>query len=203
MRRIILLITFLGSVPCFGQTDFGIKGGLNFNSNGKLREIQIQGENILQDRGDAAIGYHLGIYAKFPLSRFYFRPELVFTRTNSSYEVDTKKGNYKMSKIDIPLLFGYRLIGPLNVFMGPSFQYFLSNDLDIEDISISDVKNELTAGLHLGAALEIGNVGLDVRYERGFSENEAIFISDTTGIDGGVLDARTSMLIFSVYVNLL
>jgi len=192
-NNLLCFVFLLASVSSFAQ--FGVKAGLNFNSNGELREIVTAGENILEDSGDAKIGYHLGAYYEINFSKLYLRPEVVYTKTKSEYNSNA----YDMSKIDVPVLLGIDVIGPLSVFAGPAFQYILDNDY--ENFTISDVRNDITVGFNFGAAVKIGNIGFDVRYERGFSENEATIL-DSNNIAIGTLDSRPSQLIFSLSLRL-
>ncbi len=192
-NNLLCLILLLTSATCFAQ--FGVKAGLNFSSNGELREIVTAGENILEDRGDSKIGYHVGAYYEFNFSKLYLRPEVVYTKTQSEYG----SSNYDMSKIDVPVLLGIDVIGPLSLFAGPAFQYTLDNGLD--DVNISDVENDITVGFNFGAAVKFGNIGLDVRYERGFTQNEASIL-DSNNVRIGTLDSRPSQLIFSLSLKL-
>ncbi|WP_420573056.1 outer membrane beta-barrel protein [Kordia sp.] len=192
-NNLLCLVFLLVSASCFAQ--FGVKAGLNFNSNGELREVVTAGENIIEDSGDAKIGYHVGAYYEINFSKLYLRPEVVYTKTKSEYGSSA----YDMSKIDVPVLVGIDVIGPLSIFAGPAFQYTLDNDLD--NATISDVQNDITVGFNFGAAVKFGNIGLDVRYERGFSENEASIL-DTNNVKIGTLDSRPSQIIFSLSLRL-
>ncbi|QHI39182.1 hypothetical protein IMCC3317_45870 [Kordia antarctica] len=192
-NKVVCLVFLLASLSCFAQ--FGLKAGLNFNSNGELREVVTAGENIIEENGDAKIGYHVGAYYNIQFGKLYVRPEVIYTKTKSEYQ----SNSYDMSKIDVPLLVGIKVIGPLSVFAGPSFQYTLDNDF--ENATVSDVENDITAGFHFGAAVQFGNIGLDLRYERGFSENEAAVL-DSNNIQIGTLDSRPSQLIFSLSFQL-
>jgi hypothetical protein len=100
-----------------------------------------------------------------------------------------------MQKLDAPLLVGLKVIGPISVFGGPSLQYILDSEFD--GISIDDVEKELTVGLNFGIGLNFNKVGIDLRYERGFSENEATFIGNN-GIGTSRLDTRPDQLILSL-----
>ncbi|WP_430412925.1 outer membrane beta-barrel protein [Kordia sp.] len=194
MKNNLLCLVFLFvSASCFAQ--FGVKAGLNFNSNGELREVVTVGENIIEESGDAKVGYHFGAYYNIDLGKLYLRPEVVYTKTKSEYQSNA----YDMSKIDVPVLLGLDVIGPLSVFAGPSFQYTLDNDF--ENATISDVENDITVGFNFGAMVKIGNIGLDVRYERGFTENEANIL-DSNNVQIGTLDSRPSQIIFSLSLKL-
>ena len=188
-----VLLTVIGLTSnAQNGTGFGIKGGLNYNGNG----------DYFESIGDAAqhpdktIGYHLGFFGKFG-DKIYFRPELVYTSTKSDYN----DGTFKMNKLDAPLLVGLRFFHFINVFGGPSLQYILNTDFN--DININDVKNDVTVGLNFGIGVEINKVGIDLRYERGFNNNEATFIDNNLG--GTVvssIDTRPEQLILSLSVKL-
>jgi hypothetical protein len=171
---------------------FGLKGGLNYNANG----------DYFESAGDAArdpggnIGYHIGLFAKFG-EQIYVRPELIYTRTTSDYD----GSDFKMGKLDVPVLIGLKVIGPLHVFAGPAFQYIL--DTEFDGITINDVENDFSVGLHIGAGLSLGKVGVDLRYERGLSNNEARFINtNITNVPNSRIDTRPNQLILSLSLKL-
>ncbi len=191
-----LLVAFalLASATSFAQagSGFGLKGGLNYSANG----------NYFESAGDAArnpdrnVGYHLGIFGKLG-NRLYFRPELVYTKTKSDYDGD----KFDMSKLDLPLLVGIKVIGPLHVFGGPAFQYIL--DSEFEGISVDRIENDFSVGLNLGAGVNLGKLGIDLRYERGFSDNEARFINtNITTVGDSRIDTRADQLILSLSLSL-
>jgi len=193
MRKTIFLLFFIGSVSTnWGQTgpSFGIKAGLNYNGNGSYFESI----GAVAENPDRNIGFHLGLFGKFG-NDLYFKPELVYTNTKSDYS----PSDFKMSKIDAPLLVGIKVIGPLSLFGGPSFQYILNSEFD--DISIKEIDNDISVGLNFGAAINFNKFGVDLRYERGFSQNEARFLSNNN-IDISRLDTRPEQLILSVSVVL-
>ena len=127
----------------------------------------------------------------------YIRPELIYTKTTSEYVLNTINQDFEISKIDVPFLIGIELIGPLSVFAGPSFQYILDNKL--KGIDIQKVEDEFTVGLNIGVGLQLGRLGLDVRYERGLNSNEAEFTTNNTNFR---LDTRPEQLIFNISYSL-
>lgn len=195
MTRTLLMAAFaMVSMTAFSQTGpgFGIKGGLNYGGNG----------NYFESAGDAArnpdsnIGYHFGVFGKLG-NRLYFRPELIYTKTKSDYDGD----KFDMSKLDAPLLLGAKIIGPLNIFAGPAFQYILQSEFD--GISIDRVENDFSVGMHIGAGVSLGKLGIDLRYERGFSNNEAEFINtNITSVPPSRVDTRPDQLILSLSLQL-
>jgi hypothetical protein len=188
-KTLMVMVVALFSATAFAQSGsgFGIKAGLNYNGNG----------DYFESAGDAArnpdrnVGFHAGIYGKIG-NRIYLRPELVYTSISSDYDND----DFKMKKLDVPVLLGAKVIGPLHVFAGPAFQYVL--DTEFDGITINNVENDFTVGLNIGAGVNLGKIGIDLRYERGFSENEANFINtNITTVGESRVDTRPDQLILS------
>lgn len=195
MKKTLLTAIFamLGMVA-FAQSGsgFGIKGGLNYNGNGKYFD---SAEDAFQNP-DRNVGYHLGVFGKFG-NAIYVRPELVYTSTKSGYD----NGDLKINKLDVPVLVGLKVIGPLHVFAGPAFQYILNTKFD--GVTIGDIENDFSVGLNMGIGVNLGKLGLDLRYERGFSENEVTFINtNLTNLSGDRVDTRPDQLILSLSVKL-
>tara|TARA_R110002049_G_scaffold12717_1_gene56512 strand:+ start:47 stop:682 length:636 start_codon:yes stop_codon:yes gene_type:complete len=184
----LLAIAIIIPTTAIAQTveGIGLKAGLNYNGNGDYFEsIGANAENP-----DRNVGYHFGLFGKIG-DQVYFRPELVYTSTKSDYDNDS----FKMQKLDAPLLVGLKVLGPLSVFGGPSLQYILDSEFD--GIAINDVENDFSVGLNFGIGFNLNKLGIDLRYERGFSDNEATFI-DNNGIGTSRLDTRPDQLILSL-----
>ncbi|MDG5493058.1 PorT family protein [Psychroserpens sp. SPM9] len=196
MKKLVIS-TFLLTLFCFSASaqkgsSFGLKGGLNYNANGDYFESI--GDNA--QHPDRNIGYHIGVFGKIG-NDLYFRPELIYTSTKSDYQNDS----FDMKKIDAPLLVGIKVIGPVSVFGGPSLQYIL--DTEFEGINIDNVEDDFSVGLNFGIGLNFNKIGIDLRYERGFSDNEATFIGNNLG-EGIIsrIDTRPDQLILSLSVAL-
>lgn len=203
MKRVFLIaVMALASATAFAQKDsgFGIKGGLNYNQNGDLIASVGDAASDIIEGSSGKIGYHFGVFGKIELAKIYIRPEAIYTRTTSTYDVNGISTDFDITKIDVPVLLGINLVGPLHIFAGPAFQYQVENDL--EGFSINEAENDFSVGLHAGLGVNLGRLGLDVRYERGFSENEANFIgTNVTNVDGRV-DSRPSQVIFSLSLKI-
>ncbi|GAL01422.1 hypothetical protein JCM19314_866 [Nonlabens ulvanivorans] len=192
MKKVFIAIMFLTAAMVQAQEDggFGIKAGLNYGSNGDLSQ---NGQTII-DNPDENFGYHFGVFGKIDLGPIYLRPELSYTVLNSDYDSSA----LEVKKLDAPVLVGFQVIGPLHVFAGPSFQYIL--DTELQDVDLQDVQEEFSIGLQIGVGVNIGNLGIDLRYERGLSENEAEF--SKLGQLGGTLDTRPQQIIVGLSLNL-
>ena len=195
--RIITLfvITLLASTQiASAQSGWGVMGGLTFNSTGDLIN---ETSEIIDSKGSNSSGFNIGLFAKADLGLLYIRPELLYTEFKTTYHAIGEPIDYKESKIDLPVLVGMRIIGPLKLFVGPDFQFLLNNDLD--GFKFSDIENDFTVGGNFGLALALGKLELDLRYERGFTDNEVAFINNNiTEIPEARVDARSEQLIVNL-----
>ena len=184
------VIAFTSSLAVNAQngSGFGLKAGLNYNGNGDYFESI----SATAEHPDRNVGYHVGVFGKIG-DAIYFKPELVYTNTKSSYN----SNDFKMQKFDAPLLVGVKFLDLVSVFGGPSLQYIVGTEFD--GITIDDVNNDFTVGLNFGIGLNFNRFGIDLRYERGFSDNEATFINTNLG-SGAVsrIDTRPEQLILSL-----
>ena len=137
---IITVLVFLFAIQtAFSQLSWGVKGGLNFNSNG---DITYEIADIIEGGVESAsgVGYHAGIYMKAKATRLYVKPELLFTHTESDY----KSAKFSMNKIDLPINIGFKIFGPISIYAGPSFQYIL--DSKLEETSLREIDKDISVG---------------------------------------------------------
>lgn len=191
MKKILLIAMVLIGGTAFSQASFGLKGGLNYGATGDYESISDGVEDAMTIEGKSKSGYHFGVFSKLEFLGIFLQPEVLYTNLNTDYEIF----DYKLTKIDAPLLVGIKVLGPLNVKAGPSFQYILENELENSDFSIREVENQITVGYQLGAGIELGNLAFDARYEGAFTENTAF--SDTASEEFSI-DSRPSQWIFSI-----
>ncbi len=190
MRNLFFILMIAIAIPTatMAQTaeGIGLKAGLNYNANGNYFE-SINNNSKNPDRN---VGYHIGLFGKIG-DQIYFRPEVVYTSTKSDYDDDS----FKMQKLDAPLLVGIKVLGPISVFGGPSLQYILDSEFD--GVAINNIENDFSVGLNFGIGLNFKKLGIDLRYERGFSDNEATFLRNND-INTNRLDTRPDQLILSL-----
>ncbi|MGD1946652.1 MAG: outer membrane beta-barrel protein [Croceivirga sp.] len=196
MKKTLLMVAvFFTSYGIYAQagSGFGIKAGLNYTGNGEYFDSV---ENA-RENTDRNAGFHIGVYGKLG-NRIYVRPELVYTSTTSGYD----EGDLKLQKLDVPVLVGAKIIGPLHGFIGPSFLYILNSKF--ADVTIDNIENDFTVGLNLGVGVNLGKFGVDLRYERGLSSNEISLIESNLNfpdVDDRV-DTRPDQLILSFSVKI-
>ncbi|WP_405604569.1 outer membrane beta-barrel protein [Polaribacter sp. Asnod1-A03] len=196
MKKIVLVmcLAFGFSQISNAQIDFGLKGGLNYNNSGDAT-FSSTGNDILEG-AESKSGYHAGIWFRgdLPIIGLYLRPEIVYTQVKSEYIYNNSSTDYDFKKIDVPVLIGKKFFGFVNAFIGPSFQYILDDEFNFSNLSTDDFE-KFSIGAQMGFGIEVGNLGVDVRWERGLSENEAKFTNVT-------IDNRTDQIIFGLSFKL-
>ena len=202
MKKVILILCLALGFSQFSnaQIAFGVKGGVNYNSN----SIKNVSENVFSG-AKSKTGYHAGIWLRFkiPVVGLYIRPELVYTNLENEVSYTnaastTTATTYNFQKIDIPVLIGKKIFGVGNVFIGPSFQYILDSDFGFSDISDLETSG-FTAGLQFGGGIELGKLGIDVRWERAFSGVESSFVGTTGNVN---FDTRVNQIIVGLSYRL-
>jgi len=199
-KKLVLTVLALTLINLtFAQKiDFGAKAGLNYNFGGDLKELLSETNGSLNDIVHGAenkAGYHFGLWAKVHILGLYVRPEIVYTQLNNSYnDLGTNiSTDFKTKKIDMPILIGAKLIGPLHIYAGPSIQYITNSDFsssEIENIST----NDFSVGLQIGTGLELGRLGVDVRWEKGFENDlDGEFLNTNINVDN-----RPNQIIFGL-----
>lgn len=89
----------------------------------------------------------------------------------------------------------------MHVFAGPSLQYII--DSDFENATINSIQDDFSVGLNFGIGVSFNKIGIDLRYERGFSDNEATLINNNISlVNNDRLDTRPDQLILSLSVML-
>ncbi|WP_422897655.1 outer membrane beta-barrel protein [Polaribacter staleyi] len=197
MKKVILMMFLaLGfNQLSNAQVDFGIKAGVNYN-NGGDDSVESLGTDVI-DGAKAKSGYHAGIWFRgdIPVLGLYVRPEIVYTEIKSEYAFNSVKTDYDFKKIDVPVLLGKKFLGVANAFIGPSFQYILDDNFKFENLT-TDEFDKFSVGLQMGVGVELGRLGIDVRWERGLSNTEAKFANSIT------VDNRTNQIIFGLSLRL-
>ena len=211
MQKVYLLITVLFiSLNMSAQfLNWGIKGGVNYNENGDIRAFSLDDPNSFEKfSSNQEVGYHIGILSEIKLPLFlYIRPELFYTHTESSYDFDTDNGKLKMDKLELPVLLGFRVFKIGRFFFGPNFSYIMNTKLSVPDTveNISNVTSDdfIVSG-QIGLGLNFGKIGADIRWETGFSDTEASFITENlipenSDFNAALADTSHSQFILSFY----
>jgi hypothetical protein len=158
----LLLMLFI-SAAAYSQLSLRPQVGINFPSFTKeITSGQFKGNAGYQFGADLQIG-----------SAFYFQPGLNFE--TSDLEIKDV-GSIKLSRINIPVMVGYKFGGQagqsfgIRIFAGPNFAFNVSSDLDT---AFNDIKNKLQdfqlAGV-AGAGVDLSIFFVDLGYKFGVSK---------------------------------
>ncbi len=193
MKKLLLILVISTTSFSYAQgSQFGIKAGVNYNFSGDLTNL-----NELNDAADDVIhgaesktGFHAGVWYKLNYSDLFLKGELLYTQFENTY---TGTPNYSMvtKKIDVPVLVGMKVFGPVYVFGGPDFQYIMDEDFSLRTAEIT--ANDFTLGLHLGFGLEFKRLSLDLRWDKALSNNSLEFVNENF-----TLDNRPNQLMFGI-----
>ncbi|MEO6758814.1 MAG: porin family protein, partial [Saprospiraceae bacterium] len=157
------------------MSDEGVRLGLKLGVTGS----RFYDDNQAWDRGK-----HTGIvgggFAKIPLSEhFSLRPELLFASRGGDYNYANRgKTKLKLNYLELPLSLEYNLFGILNIHGGFHLGMLVSesgtfrdNQGNLINFELSrDDFNRLNYGWHLGGGLDLGNLGIHLRYLHGLQE---------------------------------
>ena len=184
-----LFLLLFCSYSLIAQFDFGIKGGLTYDSIGSLKN---ELSTLADLEAKAQTGFQFGVYGQVNFFTFYLRPELQFNQSNSAF---ADNGTLTLSKLEMPVLVGYRFFPFLSFFAGPSFQYILNRKSNT--LNLGALAEKATVGLQIGTRFQLGRVGLSVRFERGFTENEIDLLGNNSIDIVGRVDTRPKQWIIS------
>lgn len=192
----------------------GLKGGINRSFGGEIDANDSNNPGRYTDETftpDGKIGFHVGGWAQVNFGKFFVRPELVYSEVKSEYVFPGSTSLYEVTEFSVPLLVGYNVWGPLDIYAGPAYKNIIDATMEklepVNDPPQVVVQNTpFTA--QVGAKVEFGSFGLDVRYEKSLSSSDiqgVDFLND--GVIGGInradiTDGRYDQLIVSLTFKL-
>lgn len=190
----IFFFFLLSTQLCLAQLNFGLQGGLNFDSAGDIKLVseQLQKEGRL----DSKAGFHIGAYAEIDFMVIYLRPEIQYTKVRREFENNTIEN----TRIELPVSVGITVLGPLSVFLGPTAYFNLSQKS--AELNLDAMKNKTNLGMHIGTRVQLGPVGVDFRYEKGFSSVQSQLLSQAGVPTGGEIDTRANQFTLGISFKL-
>jgi len=200
--RLIFFLLFTSS-GLLAQGNLGFQFGLNDDNFGSIENISNKIDNYNLDIKNST-GFQFGVFTEIDLITFYIRPELnlIFSKSKNAAAYSLDEGiniaehSYKSSEIQLPIIFGYKVLGPISVFGGPSFKYNLSNS---SSFNLEDIKDKYTLSLLLGSRVKIRSISVGLRYERGLNNNEVLIINaNGVDLDNANIDLTTNKLSLNI-----
>ena len=160
----------------------------------------------ISQKGENITGFNAGLSFKFDLpTALYVMPEIYYTNFKNEVTVtDTNNQQTtleaKTSRVDVPVLLGYNLLGQtLSAYIGPVASFQLDKG-DNFDNFVQDVKaKDFTLGYQFGLQSELKKLILTARYEGAFSEDQREYVNTVAGSNQTIkYDNRPSFFMLGV-----
>ena len=209
MRIPILFFLFTSSV--LAQGNIGVNFGLNDDNFGSIENIKTKVDDYSLDLKNST-GFQLGLFTEIDLITFYIRPEinLIFSKSKNgtaftslgnsdsilNESINIAEHTYKSTDIQVPIIFGYKVLGPVSLFAGPTFKYNLSNSSNFD---LEDIKDKYNLSILLGTRVKVRSFSLGLRYERGLNNNELLIVNaNGIDLDNANIDTTTNKLSLNI-----
>ena len=209
--RILIFLFLITSSSLFAQGNLGVNFGLNDDNFGSIENIKTKIDDYDLDLKNST-GFQLGLFTEIDLITFYIRPEInlifskskngtAFTSANNntnilSESINIAEHTYKSTDIQVPIIFGYKVLGPISIFAGPTFKYNLSNSSNFD---LEEIEDKYNLSLLLGTRVKVKSFSVGLRYERGLNNNELLIINaNGIDIDNANIDTTTNKLSLNI-----
>ena len=198
MKKALIYFCLFSFLISSAQVDFGLKAGLNYNS---LGDLNVSGgfagfnENI---KSETEFGFHAGIFAHVNFTKVFVKGELLYVQNKSTYNNTlAPSSKFKISTLELPVLLGFKIVGPLKLYIGPSLVYNINNSFsDFFDLNF---ERDLSIAYNIGTGITLEKFGIDLRYSSGFSENTASYLDDIAADGLGYsINTRPSQFLLSL-----
>tara|TARA_B100000123_G_scaffold248335_1_gene205871 strand:- start:434 stop:1105 length:672 start_codon:yes stop_codon:yes gene_type:complete len=209
--RILIFLFLITSSSLFAQGNLGVNFGLNDDNFGSIENIKTKIDDYDLDLKNST-GFQLGLFTEIDLITFYIRPEfnLIFSKSKNgtaftsannntnilSESINIAEHTYKSTDIQVPIIFGYKVLGPISIFAGPTFKYNLSNSSNFD---LEEIEDKYNLSLLLGTRVKVKSFSVGLRYERGLNNNELLIINaNGIDIDNANIDTTTNKLSLNI-----
>ena len=209
--RILICLFLITSSSLFAQGNLGVNFGLNDDNFGSIENIKTKIDDYDLDLKNST-GFQLGLFTEIDLITFYIRPEfnLIFSKSKNgtaftsannntnilSESINIAEHTYKSTDIQVPIIFGYKVLGPISIFAGPTFKYNLSNSSNFD---LEEIEDKYNLSLLLGTRVKVKSFSVGLRYERGINNNELLIINaNGIDIDNANIDTTTNKLSLNI-----
>ena len=176
---------------CFSASNaqefsFGIKGGPSYVMGGQITGRVGGGTDFGGTvEADSKFKYHGGGFFEVRFNKFLLRPELIYSAMETEFGFPTRPSTYAVEKISVPLLFGYNVWGPVDIYAGPAYQKILDATLEGNEADQPVVVQNSPLAAQAGIKAAFGRFELDLRYDRTLASKEPYIINIVNRGDDG------------------
>ena len=216
MKKVFLFAIALFACQFIQAQDasFGIKIGLGTSNFDVTAAQDVDGEGGSKwsvDAGETKVGFHAGFMGRISWDKFIIQPELYFSSVTNEFSLKQTAGtsvgttqiaDQTLSKLDIPVLIGFKPTRFLRVNAGPVASVLLSETNGIAGVllpsasgSADDDTSVFTFGAQVGGGFDLGKLAIDIRYELPLTDlGDGLTVAGTNYN----FDSRTDQILVSV-----
>ncbi len=184
---LLLIGFFCFSISQAQEFSFGVKGGLNYVSGGQITGNSSNGlyfDGVVE--AESQIGFHGGAFFEIRFGKFLLRPEFIYSAMETEFPFPSAPSIYSVNKISVPLLFGYNVWGPIDIYAGPAYQNILDSSLEgTEPPDQVIIAQNTPLAAQAGIKAQLGRFEIDVRYDRSLASEEPVSL-DIVNSDYGI-----------------
>lgn len=204
MKKILSIVLLSSAVCASAQLSFAAKANVLIpTSSATWQNLK----TAVSQNGKNIVGFNAGLSMKVDLpTAFYVMPEIYYTNFSNEVTVANDINNAettikaKTSRIDIPVLLGYNLLGnTLSAYVGPVASFNLAKDENYDSFSQKVNSKEFSVGYQIGVQSEISKLILSAKYEGAFSSDQRKFINTVAGSSQEInYDNRSSVFMLGL-----
>ena len=138
-------------------------------SSGSVRISGFDNHIINNVQGDNIFGMEGGFFTKFKVNPFYVKPSAIILYDRGTVDVFNSEGvaysqsDFKMTELEIPLLFGINVMGPFNAEIGLVYNHVLGVTTQYNGYGVSVPRNGF--GYRAGVNIELDKLALGISYQ--------------------------------------
>ena len=204
MKKIFSIVLLSSAVCASAQLSFAAKANVLIPTSSATWENL---KTAVSQNGKNIIGFNAGLSMKVNLpTAIFVMPEIYYTNFSNEVTVSNDMNNSettikaKTSRIDIPVLLGYNLLGnTLSAYVGPVGSFNLSKDENYDSFAQKVNSKEFTVGYQIGAQSEIKKLIISARYEGAFSKDQRKYVNAIAGSNQEITyDNRSSLFLLGL-----
>lgn len=189
INKILSIFLLSSATLASAQISFAAKANaLIPTSSASWKNLKSTVTTAVDQKGKNIVGFNTGLSVKINLPAIYVMPEIYYSNFNNEVTVANDVSGAettvqaKTSRVDVPVLVGYNLVGDLlSGFLGPVASFNLAKNEDYGSFAQKVNARDFTVGYQLGLQSEISKVIITAKYEGAFSKDQRKFINTVAG----------------------